>query len=188
MSSDVQRILRRLKPEKRTKPLARRDAADLLFLPWTTNLPRKLLYDTTVYIDILQGRFPREGEFVLRAADAWHSTVTEAELAAPCGFLKPGHPETAVAMKLLVETIEKRPAHRTIAPDREVWIEAGILCGVLARLQNYGNVERRRLLNDALLFATARKNGLTLLTRNASDFDLLQQLEPSVSILFYQQR
>ena len=43
-------------------------------------------------------------------------------------------------------------------------------------------------MNDALLFATARKNGLTLLTRNVGDFDLLQQLDPSVSVLFYQQR
>ncbi len=40
-------------------------------------------------------------------------------------------------------------------------------------------------MNHALLFATARKHGLTVLTRNVADFDLVQQLEPSVSILFY---
>lgn len=188
MSSDVQRVLRRLKPEKRSKPLARRNAADLPFLPRTANLPPKLLYDTTVYVDILQDRFPHEGESVLRAADAWHSTVTEAELVAPCGFLDPGHSETSNAVKRIVETIERRPAHRTIAPDREAWIEAGVLCGVLARLQSYSRIERRRLMNDALLFATARKHGLTLLTRNVNDFDLLQQLDPSGTVLFYQQR
>jgi predicted nucleic acid-binding protein len=187
LSSDVQRVLRRLKPEKRLKPLTRRDATELRFLDPDADLPPKLLYDTTVYIDILQDRFPQEGEIVLRAADAWHSTVTE-ELVAPCGFLDPGHPETALTVKRILETIEKRPVHRTIAPDREAWIEAGVLCGVLARLQGYGRMERRRMMNDALLFATARNNGLTLLTRNVSDFDLLQQLDPSVSILFYHQQ
>ena len=82
--------------------------------------------------------------------------------------------------------IERRPAHRTIAPDREIWLEAGILVGVLARLQQYSASDRHRVLNDALLFATARKHGLTVLTHNLRDFDLLQQLEPSCAQLFYQ--
>jgi len=37
-----------------------------------------------------------------------------------------------------------------------VWIEARILCGILAGLQNYGRMERQSVMNDALLFATAR--------------------------------
>jgi predicted nucleic acid-binding protein len=53
-------------------------------------------------------------------------------------------------------------------------------------MQSYGAADRRRALNDALLFATARKHGLTVLTRNVADFDLLQQLEPSCGVLFYQ--
>jgi predicted nucleic acid-binding protein len=149
-------------------------------------LPAKLLYDSTVYVDILQGRFPKEAEGALRAVDAWHSTVTEAELVAPCGFLKPDHPHTPNAIKQIIAAIEHRPAHRTIAPDREIWMEAGILSGILARLQSYGPPDRRRVLNDALLFATARKHGLAVLTRNSMDFDLLQQLEPSGRILLYQ--
>ncbi len=40
-------------------------------------------------------------------------------------------------------------------------------------------------MNDALLFATARKHGLTVLTRNTADFDLLQQLDPVGRVLFY---
>jgi hypothetical protein len=44
--------------------------------------------------------------------------------------------------------------------------------------KSYSHIETRGLMNDALLFAPARKSGLTLLTRNISDFDLLQQLEP----------
>jgi len=44
------------------------------------------------------------------------------------------------------------------------------------------------LLNDALLLETARKYGLTVLTRNIGDFDLLQQLEPTAKVLFYERR
>jgi predicted nucleic acid-binding protein len=145
----------------------------------------KLLYDTTVYIDILQGRFPENAHVTLRAADAWHSTLTEAELVAPMGFLDPRHPNTSTAVKQIMATVEHRPAHRTIEPDREVWLVAGILSGLLSRLQSYDAADRRRVLNDALIFETARKHGLTVLTRNISDFDLLQQLEPTGRVLFY---
>jgi predicted nucleic acid-binding protein len=155
------------------------------FLGKSQQFPRRLLYDTTVYIDILQGRFPRDGEIVLRVADAWHSTVTETELFAPIGSLEPRHPGTAQALKQLTEAIERRPVHRTISPDRGIWLEAGILVGVLTRLQQYSASDRHRVFNHALLFATARKHGLTVLTRNLRDFDLLHQLEPSCAVLFY---
>lgn len=185
MISELGSILRRIKPEKRILPLKPRNASELAFLGPTQRVPMKLLYDTTVYIDILQGRFPRDGEIALRTADAWHSTVTDAELCAPIGSLEPRHPGTAQAVKQLVAAIERRPVHRTIAPDRGIWLEAGILVGVLTRLQQYSASDRHRVLNDALLFATARKHGLTVLTRNLRDFDLLQQLEPSCAVLFY---
>ena len=82
--------------------------------------------------------------------------------------------------------IQLRPAHRTIAPDREIWLVAGVLSGLLARLQRYGGAERRLLLNDALIFSTARKYGMAVLTRNFHDFDLLQQLDPAGQLLFYE--
>jgi predicted nucleic acid-binding protein len=168
--------------------LRRRGAPDLPFIETASNLPRALLYDTTVYVDILQGRFPRAGEVAIRAADAWHSTVTEAELIAPCGSLDPGHPGTAETTKQITTAIERRPAHRTIVPDREIWLAAGILSGLLARLQGYGRGDRRRVLNDALIFATARKHGMIVLTRNTDDFDFLQQLEPTGRVIFYERQ
>src|SRR5438874_11020257 len=70
-------------------------------------------------------------------------------------------------------------------PISEIWREAGILSGTLARLQGYKSDQRRRVLNDALLFATARKHGCSVLTRNVLDFDFLQQLNPSGKVLFY---
>lgn len=186
MSSDVESTLRRLKPEKHREPLTKRISSALPFAERASHLPRALLYDTTVYVDILQDRFPETGEVAIRAADAWHSTVTEAELIAPCGFLSPDHPETPEAVKRITGVIQQRRAHRTIAPDREIWLVAGVLSGILVRLQGYGRAERLRLLNDALIFATARKHGMVVLTRNTDDFDLLQQLDPAGQVLFYE--
>ena len=185
LSSELSAILRRIKPEKRAQALRPRSLSELPFLGRTTTWPSKLLYDTTVYVDILQGRFPEDGHVALRAADAWHSPVTEAELVAAIGFLHPNHPDTPLAVKQIIATIDRRPAHRTISPDREIWLEAGVLSGLASRLQNYRPADRRRVLNDALLFTTARKHGLTVLTRNSGDFDQLQQLEPTGRVLFY---
>lgn len=184
MSSEFRATLRRLKPEKHRHPIKRRPESDLDFLGGGSR-PAKLLYDTTVYIDILQNRFPKDGESMLRATEAWHSPVTESELAATCGLLNPAHPGTRQIIEELTEIMERRPAHRTIAPDSDIWREAGILSGTLARLQGIAKDQRRRILNDALLFASARKYGCVVLTSNLADFDLLQQLDPSGRVLFY---
>ena len=82
-------------------------------------------------------------------------------------------------------SVDLRPAHRILTPDREAWREAGILAGLLARLQQYGKSERRRALNDALIFLTAARNGCVVLTRNVSDFDLLMQLDGKGQAVFY---
>ena len=72
LNSDFRTTLRRLKPEKSRAQLKQRDESDLDFIETTGKKPGKLLYDTTVYVDILQNRFPQAGEFMLRAAEAWH--------------------------------------------------------------------------------------------------------------------
>ncbi len=185
MNSDFRTTLRRLKPEKSRAQLKPRHESDLDFIETTGKKPGKLLYDTTVYVDILQNRFPQAGEFMLRAAEAWHSPVTEAELSATIGLLDPGHPGTSEIIEQIAAVIERRSSYRTIVPDPEIWREAGILSGILARLQRYGKDQRRRALNDALLFASAGKHGCMVLTRNIIDFDLLQQLAPSGRVLFY---
>lgn len=185
MSSEFEASLRRIKPERRNKPLLRRPDSALEFVETSAVRPPKLLYDTTVYIDILQNRFPKDGELMLRAADAWHSPVTEAELAAACGLLDPERSPTRKIIEEITALIDRRPVQRTVMLDQNVWREAGILSGILARLQGYEKDQRRRTLNDALLFVSARRSGCTILTRNASDFDFLQQLDPAGRVLFY---
>jgi predicted nucleic acid-binding protein len=162
-----------------------RAESELEFIGPTGHPPAELLYDTTVYIDILQGRFPQQGAAMLRTTEAWHSPVTEAELAASCGLLDPAHAQSSEIIEQIAAVIDRRPSYRTIIPDREIWREAGVLSGTLARTQGYGTEQRRRVLNDALLFATARKYGCAVLSRNVRDFDLLQQLDPSGRVIFY---
>lgn len=186
LSSEFQAALRRLKPDKHRHGLKPRAESELDFLGTGKYRPAKLLYDTAVYIDILQGRFPQDGERMLRATEAWHSPVTEAELAAACGMLDPAHPGTRQIVEKIVKIIDRRSTYRTIIPDPDIWREAGILSGTLTRLQGYGKEQGRRILNDALLFASARKFGCAVLTRNRMDFDFLQQLDPSGRVLFYQ--
>ena len=187
MSSSVtfQQSLRRLKPEKHHKPLVPRDRSELRFLANLKPPFPKLLLDTTVYIDALQGRLPDSAEIVLRSASLWHCSVTEAELAALAGLLDPKHPGTASVIAQVAASIELRPAHRILTPDRATWRNAGILAGMLARLQRYSKNERRKSLNDALIFLTAAKNGCVVLTRNISDFDLLMQLDARGQAIFY---
>jgi predicted nucleic acid-binding protein len=186
LTSEFQGALRRFKPEKHRTQLQARAESELEFIDTTDSRPSKLLYDTTVYIDILQGRFPQNGELMLRATEAWHSPVTEAELAATCGLLEPAHSQTREIIEQVVAVIDRRPGYRAITPDSEIWREAGILSGTLDWLQGgYGRDQRRRVLNDALLFASARKHGCAVLTRNVIDFDFLQQLDASGKVLFY---
>ncbi|HEY6767954.1 MAG TPA: type II toxin-antitoxin system VapC family toxin [Candidatus Sulfotelmatobacter sp.] len=184
MNTDVWTSLRRYKPDRRSQPLQRRPDAQLHFIE-TTGIPSKLLYDTTVYIDTLRGKFPGAGRFILRTVEAWHSPVAEAELAVLVGSLDPAHPNTRTTIDEIAISISHRALHRTIIPDVTTWREAGILSGILARLQGYDKSQRRRLLNDALLFVTARRHGCTVLTRNIGDFDFLQQLDPAGRVLFY---
>jgi predicted nucleic acid-binding protein len=185
LSSELWRSLRRYKLEKHTRPLRRRADSELDFLETIRVRPAKLLYDTTVYIDVLRDQFPVTGQLMLRAVEAWHSPVTEAELISAVGLLEPQNPRTRSIINRIASVIDQRPAQRTIVPDVVVWREASILCGILARLQSFDKVQRRRLMNDALLFVTARRHGCTLLTRNLSDFDLMLQLEPAGRVLFY---
>lgn len=185
MSSDLWRSLRHYKSEKHKGPLQRRSDTELDFLEKVEVRPAKLLYDTTVYIDILQDRFPAIGQTVLRAVQGWHSPVAEAEMLAAAGLLNPRDPRRRAVVDRIARVVGQLPVQRTIIPDSIVWREAGFLSGILARLQGYDKSQRRRMMNDALLFVTARRHGCTLLTRNVSDFDFLQQLEPAGRVMFY---
>jgi predicted nucleic acid-binding protein len=182
---DLARTLRRLKPSRFTLPLARRPAAELPFVGAFLRPGPELLLDTTVYIDGLQDRSPREVDALLALRVCNHSAVCLAELTHAFGRLVPDHPRTAEVLDGIGRTIALMRPHRLREPSQSAWGTAGILAGLAFRLGGYQAGQERRLLNDALVFLQALEHGQVVLTGNIGDFDILNQLLPEGRILLY---
>jgi predicted nucleic acid-binding protein len=173
---DVDRALRRLRPGRRRRSLARRDISLLPFVSIRTPPSRNLLLDTSVYVHAGQGKLPGAVAGFIESSRIHHSSVC---------YLDPLDPRSAGNTAFIADTLRRIPAHRTVGPDAEIFVEAGILSGTLARLQGIATTASRKLLNDALTLLTARKHGLVVLTADIADFDLLSQLRPDCRVLFY---
>ena len=116
----------------------------------------------------------------------FNSSVCVAELAAGVGHADPALPTWRPMREHYKAVIEKMQPSRIITPDSVVWSEAGLIAGVLARIQNYQRQQRLDCLNDALILLSAARVGLSVLTENRKDFDLIQQLVPAVRFIHYQ--
>jgi predicted nucleic acid-binding protein len=187
LSFELAASLRRLKPQKRTRPLARRDDADLTFVDATVAAGPPILLDTNVYIDSLHKRLPGEVKELLRIRQINHSSVAAAELAHILGRLDPGHPGTKPALAAVQASLEAIPPHRLGAPSIEATVEAGIVTGIVARLRGLPKTSHQPLLNDTILFLQALENGFCVLSRNIADLDFIQQIVPAGRVLFYRQ-
>jgi len=146
-----------------------------------------LFLDTTVYLDVLQGRSPAELDRLLTYRLCHHSAVCLSELTHAFGRLNPKHGLTKTALGAIRKTVADIPEHRLHAPDTAIWGEAGILAGLLFRMSNLpkGEGHERRFINDALIFLQARQLGASVLTGNIRDFDFLSQLVPTGRIVVY---
>jgi len=144
-----------------------------------------VLLDTTVYIDILQGRSPEALDRLVSLRLCNHSAVCVAELTPAFGRLDPQDTRTAKALAAIAATIRDIPSHRLFAPDAEVWGSAGILAGLMFRLGDYPSGAERKCLNDALVFLQARKLGCAIVTGNAKDFTILTGLVPDGRAIVY---
>jgi predicted nucleic acid-binding protein len=187
MSIDLAAIRRRLKPERRTAQLQRRPDAALPFAD-ADRLPQgaRILLDTCVYIDTAAGRLPNDVAALLRRRHHHHSSVCLAELTYGLGELDPTDARTPRNRETIEDIVMRIVGdERLVIPDGNDWATAGMLAGVLKRTQRYGKEQRRKALSDCLLFASALREGLTLLTANLAEFDLLHQLFPDARVAFY---
>lgn len=187
MGFDLSETLRSLKPQKYTGTLERRADDDL---PWVAGEPAiggALFLDTSVYLDVLQGRSPVEVDTLLTYRLCHHSAVCLSELTYAFGRLDPKHGSTKAVLETLTATIGDIPGHRLHAPDAALWGQAGVLAGLLFRLSNLpkGQGHERRFINDALVFLQARQLGAMVLTGNVRDFDFLSQILPTGRIILY---
>ena len=186
MQADLARSLRRIKPERLTGSLSRRDDGDLDFAEAAPLFGPPLLLDTCVYVDGLEGSLPPPVEALLRTRTLMHLSVVVGELSHNFGRFDPGHPNTRRHLDELAGVIEEIPRHRLEdAISAGVLLEAGIVSGLSFRLGGFQPGQEVAALNDATIYLHALERGYTVLTRNIRNFDFMNQIVPAGRVLFY---
>jgi predicted nucleic acid-binding protein len=183
---DLKAALRRVKPEKRNEPLRPREPFGFVTEGVDSAEVGAVLLDTCVYLDAGRGRLSPGAERLLATVQTFHCIVCVGELAYALGRLDPAHPDTPASVAYIRDALGRVRPYRTLAPDSDDYIEAAIITGTLARTQSLAPPERRKLMHDALVFLTARRIGYPVLTANAKDFDLIQQLSPDGKAIYYE--
>ena len=187
MSVDLRGALRRRKPDKRSVRLVPRPQSERQ--DWTTfdaATPVALVLDTSVYIHSAAGRLPEALHRLIERALLFHCAVALAELSVGVAAADPHGPNWAALRDHYAELFSRIPETRLLAPDAQTFADAGLVAGTLARLQGYQRHQRTACLADALIFLTAARAGLPVLTANREDFDLIQQLAPEGRFLTYE--
>lgn len=185
MTFDLEALLRQIKPEKRTAAVQHRARSELVHAEQLRPSPMALVPDTTVYIDMAAGRMPPPAFDLIRSATQLHSIVCLSEIAQGLGLHDARSAGHRATRRHYVELSRRISANRVLTPDDEVWMRAGVLTGLLTRIQGYQAHQRKELFADALIYLSAAKAGLPVLTRNAADFDLLNQLHPAGRVIVY---
>lgn len=144
-----------------------------------------LVADTNVYINDAAGRLPTPVQALLDRALLFHCSVCIGELAIGVANNDPTHPHWTATRDHYAALVASMPSTRVLTPDAQVWAEAGLVAGTLARTQGFSPQQRKACLNDALIFLTAAKTGLPVLTANRDEFDRIQQLCPEGRFVHY---
>jgi hypothetical protein len=179
-------VLSRHDPAAWTRALRYRSNRELPYDAAAIDLDSPLLLDATVYVDQLKGHLPADVIALIAARVILHGAPAIAELAVTVGLLDPRDQRTRTTLEPILDTIRHIPAQRIIAPSDEMWLEGAVLAGILARIQGLPKEDRRKFLNDTLMFLMAAESGAVLVSRNAHDFDLLLQMKPDVGVLLYE--
>lgn len=144
-----------------------------------------LLLDTCCYIDQLKGNAPDVVQRLLDVRIVNHSMVAVQELMLAVGALRQDDPRTPAVVLSIKQVVRGMPDHRLFAPDADVLGKAAVYAGILGRTQGYAKDDKLKALHDCVLFLQAEKLGMTLLTANAAEFDILLQIRPAGRVLLY---
>ena len=82
----------------------------------------------------------------------FHCSVCLSEIGIGLGGYSPlasGYAATRNHYRALINQI---PDHRLLVPDEQIWLESGIVAGMLWRIQGYKPRQRKDCLNDALIY------------------------------------
>jgi predicted nucleic acid-binding protein len=186
LNIDLRDVLRRRKPERRRAQLTPRPRGELIRALDLASSGRALLVpDTNVYIRAAAGTLPPEARTLIERALLFHCSVCLGELATGVANADPSLAVWSAIRDHYVELLDRVPSTRLLNPDAQAWTDAGVVAGTLARTQGFQKHQRKECLNDALIYLTAAKAGLPVLTADRDGFDLIQQLAPEGSFIHF---
>lgn len=186
LSIDLGGTLRRRKPDKLRSQLT--PQAQGALTKWTALPgagPTVLLLDTNVYINRAAGRMDLALQEAIDRALLFHCSVALAELPVGVANADPARRSWPAIRNHYSALFAAVPASRLVTPDAQVWTDAGVVAGTLARTQGFQPHQRKECLNDALIFLTAAKAGIPVLTANYDEFDLIQQVAAKGRFVHY---
>jgi predicted nucleic acid-binding protein len=186
LSIDLAASLRRIKPEKHRVQLRPRKSGAFFSV---SDIPPRgraaLLLDTNVYIHSAAGTLHRDAAALLDGGLLYHCSVCVAELSTGIANARSSRPDWNKMRDYYEGLISRMPSTRLLTPDADIWTQAGIIAGTLSRCQGFQPHQRKECLNDALIYLTAAKAGLPVLTADRDDFDLIQQLAAEGHFLYF---
>jgi predicted nucleic acid-binding protein len=179
LNIDFPASLRRIKPEKHLSQLSPRAPGELISAADLVAEGRAaIVLDTNVYYRSAAGTLPATAAVLVDRGMLFHCSVCVAELATGVGHSNASHAGWKATRDYYNNLIATFSGTRLLTPDPQIWAEAGLIAGTLARTQNFQRHQRKECLNDALIFLTAARAGFPVLTANRDEFDLIQQLAP----------
>jgi hypothetical protein len=168
------------------RTLAYRPRAVLPMDPAAVAVDAMLLLDTTVYIDsVKQSGLPPGVAALISSRIVRHSKLCIGDLAFGLGGLDPAHSQTIQNQSVIASLLEMISDDTVVELSPAGWAKAGALAGTLTRMQGFALDRRRALFIDAAIFVTAQEAGLTLVSGNISDMDLLLQVGGPADIILY---
>jgi hypothetical protein len=169
-----------------TRTLAYRPRTALPMDPGAVPADAVLLLDTTVYIDgMKQAGLPDAIQILLANHMVRHSALCVGELSFGFGRLDPSHPDTSRNRSAIAAVLDRLTPGSFVDLSPLGWARAGVLAGSLALMQGLAQDRRRALFLDSALFVTAQELGLTLVSGNLLDMDLLLQVGGAANVLLY---
>ncbi|MGY6569804.1 MAG: type II toxin-antitoxin system VapC family toxin [Salinarimonas sp.] len=182
---DIDRIIRRCRTARDATILTTRPIEELDRFAESDVPGERIMLDTCVFIDQLQGKLPEAIEERVTARTIMHSPAVIGELSFLIGRLDPKHPGTGDAITAIRDLLAAVPEHRIFNLTPDDVARGNILAGCMARLLGHDRESRRNVQSDAVLAAQAARLGCLLVTRNLGDFDHISQLEPRLRVAFY---
>ena len=129
-----------------------------------------LMLDTDIYIDEAAGRLPVPVSAAIDRAQLFHCSICLGELALGVGGVSPlarGYKALREHYRQLAQII---PPSRVLTPDDDISTEAEVLTSTVTSGLRLTREKRRAWLNDVLVYLTAAKAGVTVLTSNKIAF------------------